>query len=41
MPSDVLAALSDIERHIDFAVRFVEGLDYESFRDDTRTIFLP
>ena len=39
MPSDALAALSDIERHIDFASQFVEGLDYEGFRDDTRTVF--
>jgi uncharacterized protein with HEPN domain len=39
MPSDALAALSDIERHIDFASQFVEGLDYERFRDDTCTVF--
>ena len=38
MPSDTLAALSDIERHIGLATQFVEGLDYESFRDDARTV---
>ena len=33
------AALRDIEHHIDLANKFVTGMDYEAFRDDTRTIF--
>jgi uncharacterized protein with HEPN domain len=40
MPSDaVTAALRDMEHHIDLATRFIAGLDYEAFRDDTRTVF--
>src|ERR1035437_7551574 len=33
------AALRDMENHIDLANQFVAGLDYEAFRDDTRTVF--
>jgi hypothetical protein len=33
MPSDKrAAALRDIAHHIDLAVRFAEGLDYEAFQ---------
>jgi uncharacterized protein with HEPN domain len=40
MPSDSAnAALRDIQHHIDLASQFVAGLDYETFRDDTRTLF--
>ena len=40
MPSDsATAALRDIQRHIDLASQFVAGLEYEAFRDDTRTLF--
>jgi uncharacterized protein with HEPN domain len=39
MPSDALSALADIEHHIDLVAQFAEGLDYESFRDDLRTVF--
>jgi uncharacterized protein with HEPN domain len=31
--------LRDIERHINLAAQFVSGLEYETFRDDTRTIY--
>src|SRR5665213_1696161 len=33
------AVLRDMEHHIDLAIEFVKGLDYEAFRDDTRTVF--
>jgi uncharacterized protein with HEPN domain len=33
------AALRDIEHHINLATHFVEGHDYEAFRDDTRTVY--
>jgi len=40
MPSDfAMAALRDIEHHIDLARRFVNGLDYSAFLDDTRTVY--
>ena len=40
MPSDACAtALRDMEHHIAFANQFVAGLDYEAFRNDTRTVF--
>jgi uncharacterized protein with HEPN domain len=40
MPSDsATAALRDMQHHIDLASEFVAGLDYETFRDDTRTLF--
>ena len=40
MPSDsAIAALRDIEHHIDLARRFVNGLDYSAFLDDTRTVY--
>ena len=39
MPSDAAAALRDMERHIDLAVQFVAGMDYEAFRDDARTLY--
>lgn len=34
-----IAALRDIEHHIDLAAQFVAGLGYETFRDDTRTVY--
>jgi uncharacterized protein with HEPN domain len=40
MPSEAgVAALRDIDRHIELAGRFVEGLDYEAFLNDARTLF--
>jgi uncharacterized protein with HEPN domain len=33
------AALRDMEHHIDLATEFVAGVDYEAFRDDTRTVY--
>jgi uncharacterized protein with HEPN domain len=40
MPSDLTtAALRDMARHIDLAGQFVASLDYEAFRDDTRTVY--
>jgi uncharacterized protein with HEPN domain len=40
MPSDsATAALRDIEYHIDLASRFVAGLGFEAFRNDTRTLY--
>ena len=39
MHSEGSVALLDIKRHIDLAMQFVTGLDYEVFRDDTRTIY--
>jgi len=40
MPSDAAtAALRDIAYHIDLAVRFAAGFDYEAFRADLRTVY--
>lgn len=40
MPSDKTgAALRDIAHHIDLAARFVEGLDYEAFQADLRSVY--
>jgi uncharacterized protein with HEPN domain len=39
MPSDPAAALRDIQRNIDLATQFVAGMEYEAFRDDTRTVY--
>jgi uncharacterized protein with HEPN domain len=40
MPSDpAAAALRDMEHHINLAIQFTQGLSYESFRDDTRTVY--
>src|ERR1022692_4508495 len=39
MPSDAAAALRDMEHHISLATQFVAGLDFEAFRDDTRTVY--
>src|ERR1039457_1470611 len=39
MPSDAATALRDIARNIDLATQFVAGIDYEAFRDDTRTVY--
>lgn len=40
MPSDrATAALRDIAHHVDLAVRFAEGLDYEAFQADLRTVY--
>ena len=40
MPSDFdRAALRDIQHHIDLATGFVAGLCFETFRDDTRTLY--
>ena len=39
MPSDVEAVLRDIAHHIDLANEFAAGIEYEAFRDDTRTVF--
>jgi len=33
-----IAALRDIEHHIDLATEFVAGFGYDAFRDDTRTV---
>src|SRR5580658_5223439 len=33
------AALRDIDRHIDLAIEFVAGVSYETFRDDTRSVY--
>jgi hypothetical protein len=39
MPSDAAAAaLRDMEHHINLATQFIQGLVYEAFRDDTRTV---
>jgi len=32
------AALRDIAHHIELAGRFTAGLDYDTFRDDPRTV---
>ena len=40
MPSDAAeAVLRDMEHHIDLASKFVAGLDYDAFQDDTRTLY--
>jgi len=40
MPSDSAArALRDMGHHIELATRFVAGMSYEAFRDDTRTLY--
>jgi len=39
MPSDNAAVLRDIEHHILLAIQFAAGVDYEGFRNDTRTVF--
>jgi uncharacterized protein with HEPN domain len=40
MPSyAATAALRDIAYHIDLAVRFAAGFDYEAFRADLRTVY--
>jgi uncharacterized protein with HEPN domain len=40
MPSDAaVAALRDMDYHIGLAIQFVADLNYEEFRDDTRTIY--
>jgi uncharacterized protein with HEPN domain len=40
MHSDTaIAALRDIEHHIALAVHFAQGFDYETFRDDPRTVY--
>lgn len=40
MPSDNgTAALHDIAYHVDLAEHFVEGFDYDAFRDDLRTVY--
>jgi uncharacterized protein with HEPN domain len=33
------AALRDMEHNIELAGQFVEGIAYEAFRDDTRTLY--
>jgi len=39
MPSDpATAALRDLEHNINLAMSFVAGLNYETFRDDTRSV---
>lgn len=39
MPSDVLDVLADIEHHIRLAQTFVGSSGFESFAQDTRTIY--
>ncbi|MGC2203881.1 MAG: HepT-like ribonuclease domain-containing protein [Stellaceae bacterium] len=40
MRSDAaLSALHDIAHHIDLAAHFAAGFDYETFRDDLRTVY--
>jgi uncharacterized protein with HEPN domain len=34
-----LTALRDIERQIKLATSFVDGFEYEAFRDDIRTVY--
>jgi uncharacterized protein with HEPN domain len=34
-----IAALRDMEHHISLANQFVAGVDFEAFRDDTRTVY--
>ena len=39
MPSDAAGALADIEHHIDLAIGFMAGSDYEAFQEDLRTVY--
>ena len=39
MPSDAAAALRDMAHHIDLALSFVAGLDFEAFREDARSLY--
>ncbi len=39
MPSDATAVLRDVAHHIALAFQFIEGCDFEAFRDDTRTVY--
>ncbi len=39
LSSDATAALRDIAHHIDLAVQFTAGFDYEAFVADPRTIY--
>jgi uncharacterized protein with HEPN domain len=34
-----IAALRDMDHHINLATDFIAGFDYDAFRDDTRTVF--
>jgi uncharacterized protein with HEPN domain len=34
-----VGSLRDIEQHINLATQFTAGLDYDAFRDDTRTLY--
>jgi hypothetical protein len=40
LSSAATAALRDIAHHIDLAVRFSAGFDYEAFVADPRTVYL-
>jgi uncharacterized protein with HEPN domain len=33
------AALRDIQHHIELAIQFVAGMNYETFREDARTVY--
>ena len=39
MPSDAVAVLRDIAHHVELAMQFVAESNYESFSEDTRTLF--
>lgn len=39
MRSESAGPLRDIEHQIQLAANFVAGLDYDTFRDDTRTLY--
>jgi uncharacterized protein with HEPN domain len=39
LSSSAATALRDIAHHIELAGRFVAGFEYETFRDDLRTVF--
>jgi len=39
MPSEAEAPLRDVEHHINLAIQFVTGLEFEAFRADTRTVY--
>ena len=39
MPSETMAVLLDMERHIDRAFEFLSGFDLDGFQQDERTIF--
>jgi uncharacterized protein with HEPN domain len=39
MPSDTEAVLRDIAHHIELANDFAAGMEYETFLNDTRTVF--